>query len=115
MKDGSTRSFKQAQRARSIKTKKDSSQTKVKQQKKNDKKSKTEIFSPERMEVLGAMANSPQPSMYDIMAEAPPGPHSFKRKHIMERLGDLSLGAKPLTVVQSALAKLNITLEDDPQ
>ena len=112
MKDGSTRSFKQAQRARSTNEKRVQKQKKEQQQKKEDKKSTAEVFSPEQMEVLGAMAHSSQSSMYDVLAEAPAGPLSFKRKHVMERLGDFSLEPKQLTGVQSALAKLNITLED---
>ena len=109
MKDGSTRSFKQAQRARSTKEKRVQKQQ---QKKEVSKQSTAEVFSPEQMEVLGAMAHSSQSSMYDVLAEAPAGPLSFKRKHVMERLGDFSLEPKQLTGVQSALAKLNITLED---
>jgi hypothetical protein len=108
VKDGSTRSFKQAQRARSTKD-----ERVQKQPQKNKKKESTaEVFSPEQMEVLGAMAHSSQASMYDVLAEAPAGPLSFKRKHVMERLGDFSLESKPLTGVQSALAKLNIPLKE---
>ena len=66
MKDGSTRSSRQAHRARSIKTKNARSQTKDKKQKEDNKKSTTEVFLPERMEVLGAMANSSQSSMYIV-------------------------------------------------
>ena len=110
LKDGGTRSFKQAQRARSNP---DPKEKRVqKQQKNKEKESTAEVFSPEQMEVLGAMAHSSKASMYDVLAETPAGPLSFKRKHVMERLGDYSRESKPLTGVQSALAKLNITLEN---